>query len=67
MAYVPGGEYRYASDAEKEQMSEYEATRDSVVQEMLLGQITPQDCAAKFASYFTWLEDSEWVKERFGQ
>nr|WP_289767534.1 sugar ABC transporter substrate-binding protein [uncultured Acetatifactor sp.] len=67
VGYVPGGEYRYASEEEKEQMSEYEATRDATVQEMLLGQITPEECAAKFASCFTWLEDSAWVKERFGR
>ena len=66
VGYVPGGEYRYASEEEKEQMSEYETARDVTVQEMLLGQITPEECAAEFASYFQWTQESAWVNDRMG-
>lgn len=67
VGYVDYGERRYASKEELEQMSSFGGASDGFVQEMLLGKITAQDCAQKAASYYSWVADSEWVKERVGK
>ena len=67
VGYVDYGERRFASKEELEQISQFGAAADSLVQEMLLGKISPEDCAAKLGSYYSWSQDSEWVKERFAK
>lgn len=67
VGYVDYGERRFANKEELEQMSNFGGASDSFVQEMLLGKITPEECAQKAASYYSWSKDSEWVKERYGK
>ena len=67
VGYVDYGERRFASKEELEQISQFGAAADSLVQEMLLGKISPEDCAAKLGAFYSWSQDSEWVKERFSK
>ena len=65
VGYVDGGETRFATKEELDTMIQFGGAADGLVQEMLLGKTSAQDCAAKLGSYYSWSQDSEWVKERF--
>lgn len=67
VGYVDGGENRFATEKELEQLNQFGPAADPAVQAMLLGQTTPEECAEALASFYSWSQDSEWVKERFAQ
>ena len=67
VGYVDYGERIFASKEELDHISQFGAAADSLVQEMLLGKISPEDCAAKLGAFYSWSQDSEWVKERFNK
>ena len=65
VGYVDGGETRFATKEELDTMIQFGGAADGLVQEMLLGKTSAQDCAAKLGSYYSWSQDSELVNERF--
>ena len=67
VGYVDGGENRFATEEELKQLNQFGPAADPAVQAMLLGQTTPEECAEALASFYSWSQDSEWVKERFAQ
>lgn len=59
-------EKAFATAEEMESISGFAAEKDALFQELLIGELSPEDYCADRASYYQWAKDSEWVAERFG-
>lgn len=59
-------EAAFATEDELDLMDGFLKEKDALFQELLLGELSPEDYCADRASHYAWAHDSEWVAKRFG-
>ncbi|MBQ7840486.1 MAG: sugar ABC transporter substrate-binding protein [Lachnospiraceae bacterium] len=64
--FSEAAEYAFATEEELSIIDGFWKEKDALFQELLLGELSPEDYCADRASYYAWAHDSEWVAERFG-
>lgn len=67
VGYVDGGENRFATKEQVEMISEAGGVSDGIIQSMLMGQISAQECADEIGKYYSWAPTADWVLERNGK
>lgn len=64
IGFIDGGESAYMTKEEMDYSASHTPNPDTIIQQMLMDQMTPEECAVKLQKGTEWIKDSEWVQKR---